>query len=249
MEKSDYVEKAPLYYALGIAFTLLRTGAGYSSLRQLSEVLDPSHPPLFDRSLLAEKATAVLKKAGAVDVMEDDFGPTLYAATDTLRTWIDSAPYAPFVKFHAAGYSTAWIVEAIETVNFAYNQHGLTPDDFEGPDERAQWEPLPLDRSDPILISAQEALETAIGQIEADNGYAVHAPGERSYVLSSLKAVGKALKEEGQITAMYVKTFALEPLARVVARFGPGAVGVVAAAARAALTDWLKSMLTKMFTG
>lgn len=249
MEKSDYVERAPLYYALGITTALLRTGRGYSSLRQLSEAIDPSQVALFERTLLAEAATRILEKAGVIHVMEDDFGPTLYTATEALPTWIERAPYAPFTKFQASGESVAWVVEAIETVNFAYNRHNLAPGDFEGTDEEAQWEPLPLDRSDPLLISAHEALETSIGQIEADNGYAVHAAGERSYVLSSLKAVQKTLREEAQITAMHVKTFALEPLGRVATRFGQAAVGIGAAAARAALTDWLKSILIKMIGG
>jgi len=130
-------------------------------------------------------------------------------------------------------------------VNKQYDELDITQDDFNNNLVEAQWEPIPLDRRDERLSGATEALDAAIGAIETDNGYAVHAVAEREYVLSNLRSASKALKEQTQIYWMQVKVFALEPLGRIIKRFGPAAVGMAALAARQAIFDWLKANFAK----
>jgi hypothetical protein len=60
-------------------------------------------------------------------------------------------------------------------------------------------------------------------------------------VVSRLTAFSQALKEKSEVYWADVKANALEPLGRVVKRFGPAAVGVAAVAARNAITEWLKT--------
>lgn len=252
MEKADYLQRAPTYYALVMAIALRKGSGRYLTLRDLSGMLVGfSEPSIFSREQVSIAATKLLQKAGVVEVIHDDFGPTLYSAMDRLDHWIDSASDAAFARFRAAGQNEVWAIEAIEAVNDQYSGYYFEEGDFDtsGQEAEQEWKPLPLERSDTLLQAAKEALDTAIVQIEADNGYAVHAVGERNYVLSSLKTFRKFVREETQITAMYVKTFALEPLSLIVTRFGKAAVGVAAAAASAALVDWLKSVIARVLTG
>lgn len=88
-------------------------------------------------------------------------------------------------------------------------------------------------------------MDQAIEKIESSNGYAAEVPGERQYVLESLKTASKTLKENAQIYWMQLKVFVLEPLSRVIKRFGNAAEGVAASAARDAIHDWLKTAFSK----
>ena len=104
----------------------------------------------------------------------------------------------------------------------------------------AQIKNYPLDRSDAQLVDAAEAVEEAIAKIEADNGYAANVPGERDYVVQSLKSFSATLKESAQITGMQIKTFAIDPLNAVIRRFTGAGLELVAAAAKDAILSWLK---------
>jgi hypothetical protein len=73
------------------------------------------------------------------------------------------------------------------------------------------------------------------------NGYAANVPGERDYVVRSLKTFRSTLKESVQITGMQIKTFALDPLDMVISRFSGAALELVAGAARDAIVAWLKA--------
>ncbi|KQY99578.1 hypothetical protein ASD45_01275 [Pseudolabrys sp. Root1462] len=124
-----------------------------------------------------------------------------------------------------------------------YNQlldglHTQIPDARE---DNADWEPLPLDRTDPNLNSVIKTLEKVIDDVHGDNGYSAEHPEERRYVQDKLTVAIKTLKEEASISLAYAQAFIVEPLSRLIKRFGSAALGVAATAAREAFTTWLKS--------
>lgn len=140
-----------------------------------------------------------------------------------------------------------WIIAALRNVDEQYVSLGLTEEDFETA-EGSEWEPIPIDRDDPKLKQATEAIGEAIKAIEGDNGYAVHARGERDYVLSNLKGFQREIGEKTTIYALQVKAFVLDPLARVIARFGTAATGLAASAARQAVFDWIRTHVGKILS-
>ena len=105
-----------------------------------------------------------------------------------------------------------------------------------------------MDRSDEELHNVTVKVDEAIAKIEADNGYAANVPGERDYVLQSLKSFSSTLKQSAQITVMQIKTFALDPLATVMKRFADNALGLFAGAAKDAIVTWLKSKFGTLIT-
>jgi hypothetical protein len=149
-----------------------------------------------------------------------------------------------FLKYKQVG-TKIWLRSALASVNEQYDHLNVKAADFGRAALEDKWEPIPLDRKDPTLKEATKAVDAVIEAVEADNGYAVHAPSEREYVLSRLKAVSETLKQKAQIHWMDVKTFALEPLGRLIKRFGPAAVGTVAVVARKAIFEWLKANYSK----
>jgi hypothetical protein len=132
-------------------------------------------------------------------------------------------------------------------VNEHYTALSVSMDDFKEPPP-SLWEPLPLDRADEGLIAATEALDEAIEKIEMDNGYAANLPGERDYVLQSLKTFRTTLKESAQITGMQIKTFAIDPLNAVIQRFKGAALEIVAGAAKDDIVAWLKAKFGAIIT-
>jgi hypothetical protein len=172
----------------------------------------------------------------------------MYRASETFEHWLsDSASkkFPLFDKFREIGSDSDWLRAALRKLNKVYGELGITDNDF-AVEAEDQWEPIPLDRSDPLLEAATEKLDVAIEAIESDNGYAIHHPGERDHVLAQLKIFADAVKTRTQVYWPQVKTYAIDPLTRVVKRFGDAAVGVAAFAARQAIVDWLKANFAKV---
>jgi hypothetical protein len=107
-------------------------------------------------------------------------------------------------------------------------------------DSDGVWQPLPLDRQDPYLNAAIQKIDDLAENVRTDNGYNVHFGEERKLILDQLNAVSKRLKEEASISWMYIREFALKPIAVLVKRFGTAAIGVAAETAKAAIKEWLK---------
>ena len=245
MDKQEYVEKAPIYYALGIAVALLaNNNKGAKSLADLDQIVEPSTYRYFLKAPVVDQALKILVEADVVEVIPDDFGPTIYRPTPELKSWTAQTNLGPFRKF-AEVNSWTWLRSAIRSVNGSYDQLKITPEDFESAVVDSQWEPIPLDRNDEKLQEATKALDNAIQAIEGDNGYAVKVHAEREYVLSRLKSIRATLKEKAQVVWPELRANAIDPLARVIRRFGPAAVGVAAVAARNAIVEWLKANWSK----
>jgi hypothetical protein len=246
MEKGEFIEKAPLYYALGIAVTLGDAKGNAKTVVELDNILSTSRTYL-DKEPLINQATKFLYENQALEIVPDDFGPTLYKASGTLAGWIENvAPdkFPLFRKYRDSG-SRSWLRSALSAVNSQYDELEVMSDDFADNVIEVKWEPIPLDRADKQLQTATKAVDSAIQAIESDNGYAVNVPRERDYVLSNLKTIQNALKEKTQIYWIELKTFGIDPLTKVIKRFGPAAVGIAALAARKALFEWLKTNFSK----
>jgi hypothetical protein len=247
MDKDEFIEKAPLYYALAIAVTLSNAKKQVNTIGELDNQISTNNVYL-EKAPLIDAATKLLSRENAMLVIADDFGPALFRASEELSTWLDGAAaerFPLFRKFRDAGKNITWLRSALKSVNKHYEELGVTSDDFENNAADAEWDPSPLNRDDQKLNAATEALDTAIHEIEGDNGYAVHYPGEREYVLSNLKNASQTLKSQPNIYWLQLKNYALEPLNRVIRRFGTAAVGVASTAAREAILEWLKEAFSR----
>jgi hypothetical protein len=250
MNKAEFVEKAPLYYAAMIAWVIQHdqiAGNGALSITQMNMIIDPNSTGLLINEPLITKAVQFLQDEDAITVHNDPFGPSLIFANLGFDIWWNqNGPnkYPLIRTIRRTSDAKNWLKLALSEVNREYNRLGIEPEDFEASASEIEWEPIPLDRNEPSLQLTIDAVDETIKAVEADNGYAVHAPAEREYVTFNLAHVSKLLKEETQITWMQLKTFAIEPLQRIIQRFGPNALGLLATAAKAALHDWLKKNIT-----
>ncbi|MET4423206.1 hypothetical protein [Bradyrhizobium sp. RT3a] len=244
MDKPSFLDHAPSFYSVAVACTLLEgKQRELWTILQIKEGAPPALHAILVHDALVEAALRVLVAAGVVAVARMPFGPPVYRRLPSLNTdWLYSeagremSVYATFAQLK----NYQWLRAALADVNEQYHSLSIQPADFE---EAAPslWEPLPLDRRDEKLAEAVEAVDDAITKIEADNGYAANVPGERDYVVQSLKTFRSALKESVQITGMQIKTFALDPLGIVIRRFSGAALELVAGAARDAIVAWLKA--------
>jgi hypothetical protein len=107
--------------------------------------------------------------------------------------------------------------------------------------DESSWAPIPLDRNDLQQEQAAEALDRIIEELRGDNGYAATNPEEKAFVQDKLSAVARRLKEDSQISWMYLQEFAFKPLGILIKRFGGAAIGIAAATAKDAFVSWLKS--------
>lgn len=243
MDKNSYVEKAPPFYALALAVAFAEYGGDQTVTLQRLENAFGGEDVAFQHGLLVRAGMRMLAESGVVEVLQVDFGPRVYRrSSDLTMDWIfsEGTKHIPIFATYKQINSREWLQEAMKDVNGLYARFAFKPDDFENP-PASLWEPLPLDRSDEQLVEATAKIDEAIEKIEADNGYAANVPGERDFVLQSLKSFSKELKESAQITGMQIRTFALEPLALVAKRFTGAALELVAGAAKEALVNWLRT--------
>lgn len=245
MDKSTFIERAPEYYALALAYSLRE--AATRTPQTIGDMLDhfANYASRLESPVLVEHGMKILVDAHVVEEITDDFGPSVYVARSNLADWMKYQNEYPVFKKFAAIQSESWLVQAIRSVNEQYHLLDIKSSDFSDVSRDQFWEPIPLDRSDPKLEEVARVIDQAIVSIEADNGYAVTFPGERDYALSALKTVSTLIRQESQIYWMQLKTFAIDPLNRVIKRFGEAAVGLVARAAKDALFDWLKDHIHK----
>lgn len=246
MDKTRFVKVAPPYYALAICVYF--RGYGTSSYR--GEIIDtyidePSEGDPganhLEKSLIFEQAIRWLADRGMIEPILDDFGPPIYAVADAFNdmwTELTDDPDLPFHKYVRIREPDRWLRGALANLNSTYEKLHITDADFENPE--SDWQPLALDRSDPELQAVADALDDVIEQVRGDNGYAATVPEERNYVLAALSSTAKTLKESASTSVLYLNTFALEPLTKLIQRFKGAAIAIAAAAAKDALIEFLK---------
>jgi hypothetical protein len=251
MDKMSFVEKAPPYYALALALALADQEADQTvTLQTLEASFGPRDEVAFAVGTLVRAGMRILVQAGVAEIIIEDFGPRLYRRSKELtQGWImeGAGQQIPLFRRFAQIRSVDWLHQAIKDVNTRHRNLPIEPSDFDEPTV-SLWEPLPLDRSDENLIEVTEKIDDAIRDIEGDNGYAANVPGERDYVIQSLKAFRTTLEESAQITGMQIKTFALDPLALVMKRFAGAGLELVAGAAKDAVVTWLRVKFAALLT-
>jgi hypothetical protein len=250
MDKTEYVARVPLYYVLAIA-VLLKQEAGpmteYKLRAKFPREEDGSPEPgsLLSRYLLWDRAVQWLAARNLLTIKYDPFGPPIYFKSKDFDEQFDELTVdesLPFASYHAAGRTDDWLVPALYGVDNAYENLGITAEDFEQPDR--EWAPLQVERGDPVVEKAIESLQRVIEEVRADNGYAANHPQERDYVLHGLQGTLDKF-ESLSISGAYIR-IALERLQTLNYRFAgtvrAGAIG----AASAALMEFAKAKFGDM---
>ena len=163
------------------------------------------HSPTFWHAL------KVLVDKGMLEVIPDDFGPPLYKKTDSFNaqwTELQKQSNTPAFKYNLDPKGEVWLVSAVQAVNKALKEQSIKSEDFTKPD--AEWEPLPVERTNPKLQKTTEELEKTIKAAEADNGYAANLPEEKTFVVENLKheaAAGHRVTSHFDDTAVGARSF------------------------------------------
>lgn len=243
MQKLEFIEKAPGYYAVAIARVIR-----WSPSRLLSQEEIAASGSFSVREQLWWLAIEILAKNKLIEVVTDDFGPTLYRPKDGISEWLSGpAPidYPWLTKVTNA--NDEWLQAALHNIFNQYALLRLDDEDFEVAAEFG-WNPIPVEPSNPNTQTVAAAVQETLTSIQADNGYAVHAADERDSVVAHLKRFHKQITETGVIYARQIQAYALDPLGRIIARFGNAALGLSASAAKAAIFDWLKAHAGKLIS-
>jgi hypothetical protein len=194
--------------------------------------------------VLFDQAIKWFVERDMVSVITDDFGPPMYQPTpDFSDKWeaLRNESNPLFYRHSLAPNGERWLIQALDGVNKAFDELKIASEDFISAPDVDEWEPLPVDRSDPQLEKAIKNLDEVIEQVRSDNGYSAKLPEERSYILDKLTAVSRKLKTEATISWTYLNEFALKPLGQLVKRFGGAAAGLAAVVARDSLIGWMKT--------
>jgi hypothetical protein len=251
MDKERFLKSAPAYYALAIVVYFDQAGQQQSfkdAIQDYYTIHDEETGDSFAYlgldDLFAEGARHA-EQNGLIEVIHDDFGPSLYRLRDGVwQRWDELAKDSSSLqsKYRAAGDNARrWLDSALASIKRRYEDLDIDPADFDQDRSNLEWHPIPLERDDPNLQTAIKEIDTLVEGLRQDNGYGITIPEEKTFVLEALRGVSKRLKEDSQISWMYLREFAAKPILIVLRRFGNSALGILATAARAALTQWLKS--------
>jgi hypothetical protein len=244
MDKAEYIERAPAYYALAIAAVLERAPGPMTEYKISAHYPKEDHGApepqgLLDKGLLWQRAISWLEAREMISVKYDRFGPPIYFKAPDFSEKFDELTVdedLPFAHYHAAGRTDDWLVPALYGVDNAYENLGIKPEDFEYPD--AEWAPLEIDRSDPGVEKAISSLQSVIDEVRADNGYAATLPQERDFVLEGLQNTLNKF-ESPSISAGYIRQ-GVERLMTLGRRFSGTIKEASIAAAKAALIEFGK---------
>ncbi|MBV9572073.1 MAG: hypothetical protein JO056_12610 [Alphaproteobacteria bacterium] len=251
MDRQDFIELAPIYYAGAIyAFVKSREGLISESdiLQHYSTVTLKrgtnsretyyylSKPEIFRTALVW------LRKKKLVKIIEDPFVDPMILrdgnSQQRLANIIKDDDTNPLVRFVEVDWNEDWIKRALRKINDKYVDLHFDTKDFDLPN--AEWEPLPLDRSDPRLSEIIHGVDEIIETVRGDNGYAATLPEERSYVLTTLSTGSKILGTENSTSIPALRTYVIDPLVRIAKRFKDAALGVLADGTRAAIIEYVK---------
>jgi hypothetical protein len=238
MERSRLIEIAPSYYEIAICNFFDDGRNEVASANTVWGTTGVKNTAVFWHVL------GILVAKKMLNVILDDFGPPIYTRGDRFNSeWeaLKKQEGTPYYKFGLDPQRASWIASAIEAVNKALQEQKIKPDDFKNPN--AEWEPLPVERSDANLQKVTLQLDKTVAAVDADNGYNATLPEEKAFVVESLKEASDKLKGKvDSVTYGYVKRKIIDVLDILIQRFGKAAVGLAAQAAKAAVFDWLKGI-------
>jgi hypothetical protein len=217
MDRQTFLNLAPEYYMLALYIHLqypadYYTDAGWT--KDFSYRDDDADATIcyVENAALREEAVRLMRKHGAILVIEDPFGPTIWQKTETLEELSDqleSSPASVFFRARASGDPKSWLYAALQKLNLTADELRLTSADFaagavadftartynktqvEPVDE---WAPITIDQANPAVAEATKQLNAATEAIEHDNGYSATHPQERDAVVQDLKGGLEKLK-------------------------------------------------------
>jgi hypothetical protein len=247
MDKDTFVKIAPDYYATAILAYLYRMTRPVSREELSKEysipgnMEDPDGWFYFTKNRIFEAAVEILLEHEIINIIRNPFGPPIISPRRDFYTKVEVIAKDrsfPFYKYRLTDGGEIWLREALQSLDRTYSDLQISATDFDAPDR--EWEPLPLERDDPLLQKTIDAVDETIEKVRADNGYAAHLAEEREYVLDGLSAFSKRLKEAASISVGYIRKYAVGPLGTLLTRFKDNALGLAASVAREALKEWLK---------
>jgi hypothetical protein len=222
IERDRLIELAPQYYQLAFCVFFAKPSNTIASSNTIWSETASGHSPTFWHTL------KVLVDRGTLEVMPDDFGPSLYTRTDAFSSnWaeIKKQPGSPAFKYNLDPNGQTWLGSAMISVNSALKEQDIKSEDFTKPD--AEWQPLPLERTNSKLQKATAELEKTIEAAEADNGYAANLPEEKAFVVENLKNAVEKMKTDDSVSYAYLKRKAIDALDIIILRFGSASLGLL----------------------
>jgi hypothetical protein len=213
MDRSRFIEIAPYYYALAIASEfreLLTMTATKIAIRGKFWSTTQDHNDFeynfLEKDILFDEGIAILLRHEMLKAITDDFGPPIYIKAEEFDAgWeaLSKDERLPFFKFSFDSTGNIWLRAALRSVNSSYDNLGIEPSNFEKPD--LEWQPLPLDRTDPHLKKVIETLDQIIEEVRSNNGYSASVPEERAYVLDGLQKSADKLRSDTITSWGYLK--------------------------------------------
>jgi hypothetical protein len=227
MDRETFLALAPEYYmlALFIHFEFPRDLHGESSLARDFAVNDEDGEwhDFVESVPLRQEALRRLARKGAIRIVPDPFGPTLWHRGpnfETLQEEWEKTPSSVFYKARMSGDRREWLMAALPKVNGTAEDLKITSADYgaaavseftldsfgtvtdkEPVDE---WAPITIDQADPVVAEAAKQLNAATEAIEQDNGYSAKHPQERDAVVQDLKGGLEKLKS-GEVSVGWLK--------------------------------------------
>jgi hypothetical protein len=121
---------------------------------------------------------------GAQGLIHDEFASTTLSRNPEFGPRVvelTKIPNTPPQKFVDLNANQQWLCGFLVEIERRATEYGITATDFERP--APEWEPIPLDRSEPELNEVIESIDHAVETVRGDNGYSENKPEERNYVL------------------------------------------------------------------
>ena len=187
---------------------------------------------------LLDLAINILKEAGVIDFDEDTFGPPLIIPDDYFSLgWRNSlGTDSPVYRRYTQG-GDQWLLSALDGLARQAERLGIQESDYDNPD--GEWTPIPIDRTQEETIALIEAVDDTAEKLRSDNGYSAFKAEERNYVVDSLLAFGKRMREAATTSFPFIRQYALEPLARAAKALGRSATGLAVEVLKAKIKEWL----------
>lgn len=264
MDKQTFLNLAPEYYMLALYIHTQYPEQYYTDVGWKTEFTVPDQEALEDycyvgNDALRAEAIRLMVEQGAINVLADYFGPTIWQKTDRMESLVNALENSAgnvFFKAKASGDPRRWLYAALEKLNVEASKHGITEADFvhttignvaldatvEVVDSASidEWSPIPIEQADAAVQHAIVTIDETIKQVEQSNGYASEHAEERRYVLDGLKALSNTLKTASSVSVRYIKDNGFQMLKLIRDRFTNTAIDQSAKAASDALWHLVK---------
>lgn len=257
MDRETFLKLAPEYYmlALCIHFDFPRDLHGDSSFTRdfaFNDENDEWHD-FVENIPLRKEALRRLALQGAIKIIDDPFGPTLWhrgQSFEKLQEEWEKAPWSVFYKARMSGDRREWLMGALPNVNATAQALNIISSDYDADavsqftadidvETVDEWAPITIDQANPTVAEATKQLHAATDAIEQDNGYSVRHPQERDAVISDLKGGLEKLKS-GVISIGWLRRTAVA-LKTASVRFANTVKGQTIDGAMLALKEVVKS--------